>query len=286
MLQITLDRFGLKCRQSEREFIANGSLKDLIVEDLMQNFGEQYKYLVTSSRTAEKLNLTDKTELIDEGNGEQERSDSEPEKEVPSFMFNNVNFNNVDETRYEVNIDEEIDEKQELILLRFRNIAETSPSYQNINNMLDITFNALSLIINRKTIAYLLNEVSFITYEHQEKKKKQEQKEKETTGSLSAAARKIDVDHADHEKLSLSEAGISAMTKPYKEIVNTAEEDDVAHRLFENRIMFRIGVQIKTINVLLNDHAKAMGVIQMRGMHTLMKIQNNGIFMHVRRVKY
>jgi hypothetical protein len=258
-------------------------LKDLIVEDLMQKFGDQYRYLATSSRTAEKLNLTDKAEEDEEdsqlGNKEQSQRETQT-KEGPSFVFNNVNFNNVDEYNYDVKMDDEIDEKNELIVLRFRSIAETSPAYQNIDNMLDVTFNALSLIINRKTIAYLLNEVSFITYEHQEKQRKREEKDrKETTGSLSAVSREVNVDDTNHGDLSNQE--ILAMTKPYKEIVNTAEEDDVTHRLFENRITFRIGIQIKTINVLLNDQAKAMGVIQMRGMNTLMKIQNNGIFIHV-----
>lgn len=245
----------------------------------MQKFGDQYRYLVTSSRTAQKLNLVDKAVDEDESQaGDKDKAEPESRpKEGPSFVFNNVNFNNVDEYHYESKIDEEVDEKNELIVLRFRNIAETSPAYQNIDNMLDITFNSLSLIINRKTIAYLLNEVSFITYEHQEKKKKRQEKEKETTGSLSAVAREVDP-QADHIT---SNDGSLAMTKPYKEIVNTAEEDDVAHRLFENRVTFKLGIQIKTINVLLNDHAKAMGVIQMRGMNTLMKIQNNGIFMHV-----
>lgn len=241
--------------------------------------------MATSSRTAEKLNLTDKAEEDEEeshlGDNDQQ-SETQP-KEGPSFVFNNVNFNNVDEYHYDVKQDEEIDEKNELIVLRFRSIAETSPAYQNIDNMLDVTFNALSLIINRKTIAYLLNEVSFITYEHQEKQKKREEKDrKETTGSLSAVSREVNVDSADHDNLNvMSDQGTLAMTKPYKEIVATPEEDDAASRLFENRITFRVGLQIKTINVLLNDHAKAMGVIQMRGMNTLMKIQNNGIFIHV-----
>lgn len=140
---LMLNGIGLEIVKHKYEFTLSANLNNLIIEDLLQPYGKDYRYLAHSTTLSDDLfNNFIMDKVLD------------TESNLILISYTNVSKVRNDVTTYAANV--------------LTNDIQESPNYENTDQFLHCEFNALSLVVNRHTVAILINFFSSITVRKKE----------------------------------------------------------------------------------------------------------------------